>query len=176
MKTLRHLLGYLLGFSVFVMLIPWLLVAASRNPWPVLDINLIPFLWLRLVIGLPVLGIGLLFAAWSNIDLLVKGKGGPVDVFNVALSPRSEKLVVTGPYRFCRNPMVFGMLSILVNSLYDLVILLIAVPFIVIYLKLTEEKRLKRDFGDEFRKYRSEVPMIVPFTRTKKKRKFVVSL
>jgi len=177
MKTFRLIFGYLIGFSIFIVLIPYLLVAGSRNPDLFLNLSFIPNFYVRLIIALPIFCIGLLFAIWSNIFLLVKGKGGPVDVLNVAISPRSEKLVVSGPYRYCRNPMMFGALclylsiSIFVNSLLDVIVILLLIPLIILYLKLTEEKRLLKDFGEEFLFYRSNVAMIVPFTKIRKKKK-----
>jgi len=175
MKTFRLILGYLIGISLFLILIPYLLIVGSRNPDLFLNLNFIPNFYLRLIIALPIFCVGLLFAIWSNIFLLIKGMGGPTDVFNVAISPRSKKLVITGPYRYCRNPMAFGAISIyisisvFVNSLHDLIIILIIIPLVILYLKLTEEKRLIKDFGEEFLSYRSKVAMIVPFTKIKKK-------
>ncbi len=43
---------------------------------------------------------GLGFVVWSNVSLLVAGKGGPADVFGVAISPRTRQLVTSGPYQF----------------------------------------------------------------------------
>ncbi|HNW97846.1 MAG TPA: isoprenylcysteine carboxylmethyltransferase family protein [Bacteroidales bacterium] len=175
MKTFRLILGYIIGFSMFCIFIPYLLIVGSNNPWPFPELNFIPNIYLRSIIAFPIFCIGLLFAIWSNIFLLTKGEGGPVDVFNVAISPRSIKLVVTGPYKFSRNPMVFGALSIyfsisvFVNSLYDIIIILLIIPLAILYLKLTEEKRLIKDFGEEYLLYRSKVPMIVPFTKIRKR-------
>lgn len=175
MKTFRLVLGYLIGFSLFVILIPYLLVSASQNQDLCLNLPFIPNFYVRLAIALPIFCIGVLFGIWSNVYLLNKGKGGPVDAFNVSISPRSQKLVTTGPYKYCRNPMVFGTIciyssiSIYVDSLHDLVVILLIIPVFILFLKLSEEKRLLKDFGEEFLAYKSKVPMIVPFTKIKKK-------
>jgi protein-S-isoprenylcysteine O-methyltransferase Ste14 len=111
---------------------------------------------------------------WSNIFLFTIGKGGPADGFNISISPRSKKLVTTGPYRYSRNPMVFGAFSlytslgIFLNSVICLIIILIFVFFIIYYLRLSEEKRLLKDFGDEYLDYKNKVPMIFPGRRIRK--------
>ncbi len=176
MRTFRFILGYLIGFSVFVVLIPYLLIAGSRNPDLVSNLNLIPNFYIRLIISLPIFCIGVLFAIWSNVFLFDKGLGGPLDAFNVSISPRSTKLVVTGPYRYCRNPMVFGALciylsiSIYVNSWLDIAVILSVVPLFIVFLKRSEEKRLVRDFGEEYLSYKSKTPMIIPFLKFRKKK------
>ena len=126
---------------------------------------------LRIIVSLPILIIGLFFVIWSNIALFRIGKGGPADGFNIAISPRTEKLVIAGPYRYTRNPMVFGAfatyfsIGIYLNSLICLMVLILSLFLAIKYLKLTEEKRLYKDFGDEFLEYKKNVPMIIPFTR-----------
>jgi protein-S-isoprenylcysteine O-methyltransferase Ste14 len=174
MKTYRLILGYLVGFSIFAVLVPFLLVGGARSDAPWLSLHLGIALPFRLVIVVPLFCLGLLFALWSNVSLLITGKGGPTDVFNVAISPRSEKLVVTGPYRYTRNPMVFGAIciycavAVLLNSLSELLLILLCIPVFLVYLKQTEEKRLLKDFGEEFVSYRSRAPMLIPFTKRKK--------
>jgi protein-S-isoprenylcysteine O-methyltransferase Ste14 len=175
MKTFRLLLGYLIGFTIFAVLVPDFLSYLSRRFDPVFNLNLISNFYIRLFIAIPVFCLGILFAIWSNIALLVIGKGGPVDIFNVAISPRSEKLVITGPYKYSRNPMVFGAIciyfsiSVYLNSFTDILFLLVFIPIGILYLKATEEKRLLKDFGEEFLMYKSKVAMIIPFTKIKKR-------
>lgn len=175
MKTFRFILGYMIGFSVFIVLVPYALVYGADHTPFFPDLIFISSLSLRLIIAIPLFCTGLLFAVWSNVFLFTRGKGGPVDAFNVSVSPRSEKLVTTGPYKYCRNPMVFGALmlyisiSVFLNSLDDLMIILALIPVFVLFLKFTEETRLLKDFGEEYLKYKSEVPMIIPFTQRRKR-------
>ena len=72
-------------------------------------------------------------------------------------------LVVTGPYRFSRNPMYVGMtlfylgISLWVNSLWPLLLL----PLVLVVVRrgviAREEAYLERRFGDEYRNYRARV-------------------
>jgi protein-S-isoprenylcysteine O-methyltransferase Ste14 len=81
------------------------------------------------------------------------------------LSPAdpTKKLVIKGLYKFSRNPMYVGVLLILIgeatffkaNNLwgYSLVIFLAFNLFVL----LVEEPRLRKDFGEDYRKYCEEV-------------------
>jgi protein-S-isoprenylcysteine O-methyltransferase Ste14 len=161
----RHLIGYLIGFFVFLLAVPYGLFCLSRGTdsihLPVSDT-------LRFACASILGSIGLIFMAWSNAALLLQGKGGPTDGFNIAISPRTQHLVVKGPYRYTRNPMVFGAfsfylaLAIYWNSLSARLVLAASIIAAHFYLQATEEKRLLRDFGQEYEAYRKRVPMIVP--------------
>jgi len=72
-------------------------------------------------------------------------------------------LVVTGPYRFSRNPMYVGFtlfylgISVWVNSLWPLLLL----PLVLVVMSrgviAREERYLERRFGDDYRAYRARV-------------------
>jgi protein-S-isoprenylcysteine O-methyltransferase Ste14 len=91
------------------------------------------------------------------------------------LAPWSEKqkLVVAGPYRYCRNPMISGVLFILIGEalmLRSLPILIWAGCFFVIntiYFLISEEPALEKKFGDDYRLYKKHVsrwlPRITPY-------------
>jgi len=64
--------------------------------------------------------------------------------------------------------MAFGALSIyfsitlFLNSLTGFVVVIVIMLVAIIYLKTSEEKRLLKDFGDEYLQYKKKVSMIVP--------------
>ncbi|MBN1620059.1 isoprenylcysteine carboxylmethyltransferase family protein [candidate division WOR-3 bacterium] len=105
---------------------------------------------------------------WSNIYLFIRGRGGPAEGFGLEVSPRTSKLVASGPYRYTRNPMVFGAfclyisITLMLNSPSGLLGLCILLLLVFLYLKISEEKRLSRDFGEEWIKYKKKTPMIFP--------------
>jgi protein-S-isoprenylcysteine O-methyltransferase Ste14 len=167
-KILRHLLGYTTGVSLFFGVIPWLLYLLSVKFDHPIGAGIIANESLRIIVSALFLLPGLIFVLWSNEALFVIGKGGPAEGFGVAVSPRTEKLVIRGPYRYTRNPMVFGALccyiafSLFLNSWAALSVLIGCIPLSIAYLKRFEEKRLERDFEDEYREYRKRVSMIIP--------------
>lgn len=169
----RLIIGYVIGFSIFVITIPCLIYLVSQIEHDFLQTPITDSSVLRFAIAGLLFVIGAIFSIWSNIDLFRKGKGGPTDIFNIEISPRSKKLVVTGPYRFTRNPMVFGInsiyfsIAIFINTLAPLIFCLFFLFPIVCYLKLTEEKRLLKDFGDEYLNYKKRVSMLIPFPKRK---------
>lgn len=107
-------------------------------------------------------GIGIVLCVWTVTLFLRTGRGTPVP-----WAP-PQKLVIAGPYRHLRNPMIAGVLLILVaEALYFQswplaiwpVVLFTAKQF---YLPLVEEKGLEKRFGDEYRAYRKNVPRWLP--------------
>jgi len=78
------------------------------------------------------------------------------------------RLVVRGPYRFVRNPMISGILFVIVaEALFfrSASIAIWAAAFFVInaiYIPLVEELGLERRFGDEYRAYKRAVPRLLP--------------
>jgi protein-S-isoprenylcysteine O-methyltransferase Ste14 len=82
-----------------------------------------------------------------------------------------RKLVVLGPYRHVRNPMISGVMFLLAGEA-----VLLGSPGIALWLAafvaanalwtpLVEEPGLERRFGEEYRAYRREVPAWVPRLR-----------
>ncbi len=174
-KFLRHIAGYIIGILIFVFLIPIIIMEIARytEAWQSIQITLTYSL--RLWISVPIFCIGLFFGIWSNVELYFIGKGGPTDGFNIAISPRTERLVVVGPYQYTRHPMAFGAflvylsISIFLNSVICTVLVLVCVFLMRVYLKNTEEKRLLKDFGNVYLEYKRRVPMIIPLPRKKVK-------
>ena len=86
------------------------------------------------------------------------------------LAPWTEKqnLVIRGPYKYCRNPMITGVLFILTGEslfLHSTNILIWAGIFFLIntlYFIFVEEPGLYKKFGDEYKTYKENVPRWIP--------------
>ncbi|MBT8405917.1 MAG: isoprenylcysteine carboxylmethyltransferase family protein [Deltaproteobacteria bacterium] len=82
-----------------------------------------------------------------------------------------KKLVVRGPYRHVRNPMITGVLILLFAEAILLQSWPIAAWMIVffignaIYLPLVEERGLEKRFGNEYTDYKHQVPRWLPRLR-----------
>ncbi|MHC1774202.1 MAG: isoprenylcysteine carboxylmethyltransferase family protein [Lentimicrobium sp.] len=173
-ETARYIIGYILGFTIFIVLIPAGLYILSWLDYLLQGRVIIGSEIFRYILSSLIFVVGAGFVAWSNIFLFKAGKGGPFDAFGVSISPQTRKLVTTGPYKYTRNPMVFGALSVYLsivlylNSIVGLMCLIIFIIMIVMILKLSEEKRLLKDFGDEYADYKKRISMIFPLKRVRK--------
>ena len=176
-KTLQYITGYLIGGSLFLIGIPWGLYQVSRSFDHLTGIQLIPNYGLRLTIAVILLLFGLSFAFWSGVIQNSVGQGGPLEVANIEVSPKTQNLVVTGPYRYTRNPMLFGAcvyyyaIAIFLNSVSAIAVVTLFMTFMLIFVKLTEEPRLLKDFGSDYEEYRQRVSMFIPW-RQKQPRSF----
>ena len=170
-RTLQEILGYLIGGSVFLVLLPYDLFRASVHLDHLIPVQLIAVPALRLIISIILLVVGLWLGIWSNIIQNAKGKGGPVQFADVEISPKTQNLVVSGPYRYTRNPMLFGAclfyyaVAIDRNSIIAFLLVTLFMIFMLIFVKLSEEPRLRKDFGREYEEYRRKVSMFVPWPR-----------
>lgn len=78
------------------------------------------------------------------------------------------RLVVRGPYRHVRNPMITGVLLVLLAEAAFLRSLPLAGWWIcffsanAIYFPCVEEKALEKRFGADYRSYKAHVPRWVP--------------
>ncbi len=173
-ETIRYIIGYLVGFTIFIVLIPFGLYKLSHLDYLFSGRVIFSSDILRYIISLMIFSVGAYFAIWSNIFLFKVGQGGPTDALGLSISPQTKKLVTTGPYRYSRNPMVFGAFSmylsiaLYLNSIMGLICLIVFLSVMIIYLKLSEEKRLLKDFGNEYVDYKKNVSMIFPIKRIRK--------
>jgi protein-S-isoprenylcysteine O-methyltransferase Ste14 len=166
--SIRYFFGYLLGFSLFVVLVPYSLYLLAEHDSLLPGKGLIGADWLRVGLSVFLFLNGALFAAWSNLFLLKMGKGGPFNAPGVRLSPETKILVTGGPYKYSRNPMVFGAFSLYasvalyMNSILGLLVVLFLFFLMIFYLRTSEEKRLLKNFGEAYLDYKKRVPMIFP--------------
>jgi len=115
--------------------------------------------------GVAALAIGLLLFASSVRYFAVQGRG------TLAPWDPPKALVVAGPYRYVRNPMISGVVFILAGEALVLVsrplaqYALLFLSVNLVYIPLLEEPLLVERFGDAYREYCREVRRIVPRTR-----------
>ena len=148
---------------MFVVLIPAIMWLASLMP-DICEVGVG-----RIVVAAVLAVVGLSLSVWSIVYMRHKGDGNPMDAFGHEVAPRTKHLMTDGPYRLSRNPMLTG--SFLYNAsacvwLWTWQSLVVFVVFVVIMLVqvMTEEKRLRRDFGDEYEDYCRRTGRFLPFS------------
>ena len=161
MKLMRHLLAIGLLPFVVTVVVPAYIIRTSSTlniswglPSP---LGLLPTLLGSILVGLGVL---LVYKTISLFATVGKGTLAPWD------PPR--RLVIRGPYRHVRNPMISGVLSILLGE----AILLGSVPLVVWFvidlalnaltIPLVEEPILDGRFGSDYVTYKRNVPRWIP--------------
>ena len=112
--------------------------------------------------GLPLILVGFAIYLRCAWDFGSRGRGTPAPI-----DPPRE-LVVQGLYRYVRNPMYVGGLTILIGQvlwfrapallLYAGAVFLAFYLFVVVY----EEPALTRKFGESYLRYRNAVPRWIP--------------
>jgi protein-S-isoprenylcysteine O-methyltransferase Ste14 len=119
----------------------------------------------QFVAGAGVMLIGLLIMGHTIASFIRIGRG--------TLAPWSptRKLVVEGLYAHVRNPMILGVLIVLLGEALAAAswrILAWALVFFLIntlYFVVSEEPGLERRFGEEYRRYKMNVPRWMPRLR-----------
>lgn len=115
-------------------------------------------------VGLLPLAAGLATLGWCLRDFALVGRGTPAP-----FDPPRD-LVVTGPYRWVRNPMYLGGLLLLLGEAFLLqapVLLGYVAAFWVavhLFVVLYEEPTLGRKFGESYQRYRATVARWRPRT------------
>ena len=120
---------------------------------------------LRFWIGIAVGTAGFLLAVWSVRLFLTAGRGTPAPWAPPA------RLVVLGPYRHVRNPMITSVLlmlgaeSFLLGSWHLAGWMSVFFLLNLLYFLWVEEPRLEQRFGDSYRRYKANVPGWIPRLR-----------
>jgi protein-S-isoprenylcysteine O-methyltransferase Ste14 len=158
---LRHLAAILALPFVVVVVVPRAILASAHGTepgWPLEGAAL----WIPRALG-AALGLGgFALFAWCVALFARIGRG------TLAPWDPTQRLVVTGPYRHVRNPMISGVLGMLLgeSAAFGSVRLLAwAAGFWLlnhVYFQLSEEPGLRRRFGADYDRYRAFVPRWIP--------------
>lgn len=172
MKQVRALVAFVVITYLFFMVIPMAVLAlvdALRRViggpvWPAQPLNYLG--------ALAVLIFGGYWVVESNLLLLKVGRGTSLEVAGRAVAPTTT-LVRSGVYSHVRNPMVFGYFTafglgipLLQQTPVGLALYPILLVLYGLYLKVWEERNLVARFGDDYRAYCREVPMLIPALRS----------
>lgn len=154
----RALISLFLPLTAIV-LVPLFLIYNYNNH--LLALNSV-FSGVMLISGIFLIILGSLFLLYTNKSFLKIGKG--------TLAPWAppKKLVVDGAYRYVRNPMISGVLMVLLGEALifsSIELFLLFVAFFVInhvYFIYSEEPGLVKRFGDDYIEYKKNVPRWMP--------------
>jgi len=143
---------------VVVMIPRWLLrgYAATDTHWPTQTSTI------GRVAGAAVFLAGFALFAWCLSLFARIGKG------TLAPWDPTQRLVVVGPYRYVRNPMITGVVTMLIGEALfhgSRVLAIWAATFIAlnsVYFIALEEPGLEHRFGDDYRRYKAAVPRWIP--------------
>ena len=111
---------------------------------------------LRLVFGVPLIGLGIL--GMSSAFNAIRRAGTSVDPYEP-----TKTIVTDGPYRLTRNPIylsfaiVYLGIALLLSAVWAVLLLPIALAIIDRGVIVREEKYLERKFGEEYVRYKAQV-------------------
>lgn len=170
----KMIAGYPVGGLLVLVIVPSIIYFITSLVDTICRIEIVPDATLRWIIIPLLLAVGLVYAIWSLIIQNIVGKGGPMEIGNIEISPKTKYLVVSGPYQNTRNPMLFGAslmylaFALYINSLTSLVLVVALIVFMLTVVVKMEEKRLLKDFGSQYEEYRKKVPVFFPWFPRKK--------
>ena len=123
------------------------------------------FAVLPVLLGIALFAVGLVLVFWTIRLFSRVGEG------TLAPWDPTAKLVVRGPYRHVRNPMISGVVFVLAGEAAVLGSKSLALWFAAVvavnavYIPLVEEPGLHRQFGGAYDEYRANVPRWLPRLR-----------
>jgi protein-S-isoprenylcysteine O-methyltransferase Ste14 len=156
-RLVRAAAYYAALHGFILLLLPWSahVLAARYLPWRI-EIG-----WGRAV-GWVVFGICWLGYTFTSVLLVRRGRGGYIE-----FDPPKE-FVATGPFRWCRNPIVVSVLGMVLgealafSSTGIFLLFLVGLPLAHLQVVLLEEPRLEKRFGQAYADYRRRVPRWIP--------------
>ena len=147
------LFTFLGGPGLVLVLMPWYIthfrIPADESP-------------VRIVAATTIVVLGLIPLFESIVRFVVKGRGTLVPAIP------TEHLVISGLYRFVRNPMYIGVITALLGEallfrrrhmlVYTAIVWLLMHAFVCLY----EEPILAHKYGEEYSRYKRKVPCWIP--------------
>ena len=161
MPLIKHLKAILLLPFMVIVVVPQLILFIFEPNSFALDYRTLTYFYFQSV-GVLLSMLGLTTMALTIRDMHRIGKG------TLAPWDKKQQLVVVGLYRHVRNPMLIGVLLILAGQacfFMSYEVLYWFLFFAVIngfYIALVEEKALEKQFGEQYTRYKKNVPPWLP--------------
>jgi protein-S-isoprenylcysteine O-methyltransferase Ste14 len=158
----KRLLALVIGALVFPIGIPAILVVLLPQVDNRIGIGSFYIGYENIAVGVIAIMMGGFLGFWTIIAQIKLASGTPFPMLP------TKKLLIVGPYRYCRNPMTLGTITayagvaISVGSYTALLVVAIFSLMLILYLKLIEEKELEMRFGQEYLEYKKNTPFILP--------------
>ena len=117
------------------------------------------------IVGAVLAVVGLALVVWTVALFVRNGRG------TLAPWDPTSHLVISGPYRYVRNPMITGVATILAGEALFFRSLGVAIELAAffavnaLYFPLVEEPGMRRRFGSEYDEYSARVPRWLPRVR-----------
>jgi protein-S-isoprenylcysteine O-methyltransferase Ste14 len=152
-RALQQIISFLLPIIVLIIVPSWI------------EKNIVLKFLLAFIIGVIIMVTGLYVITMTVASIIRIGKG------TLAPWSPSQHLVTDGMYGYVRNPMILGVLTVLIGesvAILSYSILIWAAGFFVIntiWFIIFEEPNLEKKFGDEYREYKKKVPRWIPRLR-----------
>ena len=152
----------LIGALIFPISIPLLLVLVAPLVDDFFGIDSFFHGWGNILIGVTAIIAGGVVAMWTIVIQITLASGTPFPMLP------TKKLLVVGPFKYCRNPMTlgtitaYGGIAIWIGSFTALLVVAILAAMLIAYLKIIEEKELQMRFGSEYLEYKKKTPFIIP--------------
>lgn len=147
-----------IGPKIAIILLPWLAgsIILSRLPAKYFKFTAENSHLLH-ISGIVLMLIGLVFY-FATVRLLLKGL-------------KESRLITSGPYRICRNPLYVSLilliipaLSLILNSWLVLTSSVVGYILFKLFI-ISENKELEKFFGEDYLKYKRETPEFFPLLR-----------
>ena len=155
------LLSLVPGTVVFLIISPLFLFFFSRYLSRFISIS-----WPRnfeIIIAAAALSAAVVLMTWGFVALWFDGRGTPAPI-----TP-TKKLVTTGPYKYCRNPIELGteLYFLFLGTWFDtlttgLLCMLMGMLLGYGYIMIIEERELKLRFGRSYEDYFARTPLFFP--------------
>jgi protein-S-isoprenylcysteine O-methyltransferase Ste14 len=116
----------------------------------------------NIIAGIVLILAGFTFAMWSIYAQFTLGRGTPIPMMP------TQKLVISRPFNYCRNPMTFGTIllylgiAIWIGSPAVVAVMVLLDILLIVYIKRVEENELQERYGEEYTKYKEMTPFLIP--------------